>query len=191
MGGVGRRIRQARESLGWTQDQLADATETHRSQVSRWEKDDPEPRGTTRNKLARALGVSDEWLETGSGPMRVTSDGKTVTTEYGGSVVVALDPARAFEQTRWMFTQPDGHELVWKTPDELDEIRASRPPVDVDQYHRNLLHFRIATVCQARGIDLPNGKRAAVFAAAWAESGGLGYRPEDVQLNRYLDVALA
>ena len=74
MTSVGERIRQAREAKGWTQMELASAVGmNNRSMASRWERDEAVPRGSTRLKIATALGVCNEWVRTGEGPMMVSN----------------------------------------------------------------------------------------------------------------------
>jgi len=60
---IGMRLRSARERSGWTQDFLASKARVPQPSVSRIESGDTaEPSGTTMIKLARALGVTVEWL---------------------------------------------------------------------------------------------------------------------------------
>lgn len=63
---VGARIRASRRAAGLTQQQLAKRLETDSITVSRWERDQSEPRGfETIELLCDALGVSVAWLVTG------------------------------------------------------------------------------------------------------------------------------
>lgn len=67
---VGQRVRKARELRGWRQDELAGRiTGASQGVVSKWETGRREPGLENVVALARALGVSTEWLITGEPPM--------------------------------------------------------------------------------------------------------------------------
>lgn len=55
----GQRIRQLRESLGWTQDELAETIGVAVLQINRYENDKNEP---SAERLAQALGCSSDYL---------------------------------------------------------------------------------------------------------------------------------
>ncbi|BDU72949.1 helix-turn-helix domain-containing protein [Mesoterricola silvestris] len=74
MSTVGERIKEARESRGFTQEDLAGILRTSRTLISAWERDETVPRGSTRIKIANALGCDQEWLRTGSGPRELRDD---------------------------------------------------------------------------------------------------------------------
>lgn len=71
---VGARIRRARESRGMTQAELAHALNTDGSEgakidvvsISRWERDRMVPHLGTASRLAKALGVSIDWIVNGA-----------------------------------------------------------------------------------------------------------------------------
>lgn len=56
-------IAERRRELGITQKQLADEIGTYQSHVSRWERGETLPSAGMVDRLAHALGVSPEWLE--------------------------------------------------------------------------------------------------------------------------------
>lgn len=63
---LGDRIRRLRKARGWTQEQLAEAAQISRPQVTKIEKDDvPNIRATTLDAIARALSVSVDRLAGG------------------------------------------------------------------------------------------------------------------------------
>lgn len=69
------RVRQARRNAGLSQQQLADRIGVHRSAVAQWEKaGGSHPTMENLAKVAIATSVSFEWLGTGRGRMRYTSD---------------------------------------------------------------------------------------------------------------------
>jgi transcriptional regulator with XRE-family HTH domain len=77
------RIRECRKALKLSQEALAEASGVSRQAVQQWETEpDPEnpevlssaPRRTRLAKVARALGVSEEWLLTGRDPDGQTHD---------------------------------------------------------------------------------------------------------------------
>lgn len=61
------RIRQTRMSRKLTQQQLGDRIGVTKATVSQWEKGDYSPSGQNLYNLAKALGVSAEWLLSGKG----------------------------------------------------------------------------------------------------------------------------
>lgn len=63
----GRRIREAREHAGLTQQQLAEALGVGTQSIWRWEHDKP-IRGENLAALAKRLRVSMDWLQMGRGP---------------------------------------------------------------------------------------------------------------------------
>lgn len=68
---IGSRIKQARQSLGLSQAELADALGITRSACSQWEADvGTGPRRVRLERLAELLEVSYEWLATGRDEVR-------------------------------------------------------------------------------------------------------------------------
>lgn len=65
--GVAKRLREARERAGLTAVVLAQKIERHPSQVSRWENGVDAPRADVILAIARACGVSTDWLLSGEG----------------------------------------------------------------------------------------------------------------------------
>lgn len=61
----GSRIRERRERLGRSQQELADAVGVSRQQVSNWETGKQSPTGANLVALAAILGVSSEWVLAG------------------------------------------------------------------------------------------------------------------------------
>jgi transcriptional regulator with XRE-family HTH domain len=58
----GQRIRQLRESIGWTQDDLVEAIGVAVLQINRYENEKNEPSAEMLSRLARALGCSSDYL---------------------------------------------------------------------------------------------------------------------------------
>lgn len=65
---IGKRVRFARKSLGLTQQQLADKAGVRQQTVSQLERG-VNASSTSLVAIARALDVTPEWLESGTGPM--------------------------------------------------------------------------------------------------------------------------
>jgi transcriptional regulator with XRE-family HTH domain len=63
---IGRNLRRLREDRLLTQEELGEAAEVSRDQVSRIERDEVDPRFSTIRKLARALDVDPHELTRGS-----------------------------------------------------------------------------------------------------------------------------
>lgn len=63
------RIRKARRHAGFSQQTLADRLDVTRGAVANWECADAVPAAMRMGKIARATGVSFEWLATGRGTM--------------------------------------------------------------------------------------------------------------------------
>lgn len=64
------RIKEARENLAWSQEDLARRMHVTQPTVSNWEAGRKSPRTQIMIRLAQVLGVSMEWLSTGRGEMR-------------------------------------------------------------------------------------------------------------------------
>ncbi len=62
MNSLGQRIRAARESAGFTQENLAEAIGVSRTAVARWESDDIEPKLQNLTSIAELLHVSTDFL---------------------------------------------------------------------------------------------------------------------------------
>jgi transcriptional regulator with XRE-family HTH domain len=72
---IGRRIRQARNAKGLTQKALGKLAGVSESAVSQWESGKIEKiQGPTLRKLARALGVSIDWILDGEGAPDMIQD---------------------------------------------------------------------------------------------------------------------
>ena len=63
---IGRNLRRLREDRLLTQEELGEAAEVSRDQVSRIERDEVDPRFSTIRKLARALDVDPHELTRGA-----------------------------------------------------------------------------------------------------------------------------
>ncbi|MCQ2485999.1 MAG: helix-turn-helix domain-containing protein [Clostridia bacterium] len=75
MNSLGQRIRAARESAGFTQENLAEAVGVSRTAVARWESDDIEPKLQNLILIAELLHVStDSLLGIGSRKSNSVSD---------------------------------------------------------------------------------------------------------------------
>ncbi|MDQ2069293.1 helix-turn-helix domain-containing protein [Natronospira bacteriovora] len=64
---IGRRIKEARDRAGLTQDTVAKALKVTKGAVFQWEKDLATPKSARLAELARFLDVEYEWLATGRG----------------------------------------------------------------------------------------------------------------------------
>ena len=103
MSTVGSRIREARESKGWTQDDLAQRLSTSRTLVSSWEGDKTIPRGGTRLKIANAMDVSTEWLRVGTGPRDLPDAGgdprdRDQETQDAAALLAPKSPIKLYER---------------------------------------------------------------------------------------------
>lgn len=90
------RIRQSRERLGWSQEDLARRVSVSQSTVSGWELGLKSPRTRIMGRLAMVLGVAFEWLSTGRGAM-VPSPQLAVVDE---SDAAAYQPEREEDENR-------------------------------------------------------------------------------------------
>lgn len=88
---IGDRIRERRKAAGWSQAKLSTESGISQQMLSKLERG--VAFGTTEIvPLARALGVSPKWLETGEGPMQgddLAADERELLAEYRG-----LDPEK-------------------------------------------------------------------------------------------------
>jgi transcriptional regulator with XRE-family HTH domain len=71
---VGKRIREAREAIGFTQEDLGDALSLTRSSVSLWEKGYASPEPDNLRTLAELLRVTPEYLTSGKGKPPVKNE---------------------------------------------------------------------------------------------------------------------
>ncbi len=71
---IAKRIRQARTSLGMTQQDLANAVSATRGAVAQWESGDIQPRRSTLAAIARAASSDVVWLEFGKTPAQPDED---------------------------------------------------------------------------------------------------------------------
>jgi HTH-type transcriptional regulator, cell division transcriptional repressor len=82
------RIRQARERLGWSQEDLARRMSVTQPSISSWESGMKAPRTRIMGRLAVTLGVSFEWLSTGRGeitpatPVTMLTAGESKASPY-------------------------------------------------------------------------------------------------------------
>lgn len=73
--GIGQRIRQARETLEWSEEDLAHRLGVTPDTVSEWETSERDPRSNRIVMLAGVLGVSAHWLLDGSAAFAPPEDG--------------------------------------------------------------------------------------------------------------------
>lgn len=108
--GLGRRIRQARVTKGWTQGELA-GTDFSVGYISRIESGERTPSGSTLNTLATRLDVSVEYLTTGvDQDERLARHSDVDQTELmlaGGDVSAALSMAAALIDSKALKPFPD------------------------------------------------------------------------------------
>ncbi|MFQ1876310.1 LexA family protein [Aeromonas veronii] len=64
---INERIKQTRKRLGYSQEILGSRVGVSRVSISQWERGENTPNGRYLNELASALGVTVDWLLTGSG----------------------------------------------------------------------------------------------------------------------------
>ena len=89
---VAERLRFAREQRGWTQSQLAAASDVSQGTIGNIESGARQSRGSLP-KIAKALGVSHDWLADGEGEM-VPAGGRVEASN-----IVALPPSRRIVDT--------------------------------------------------------------------------------------------
>lgn len=69
---IGQRIKQARESLNWSQTDLAEKLGISPQAVQQWESGATSPRGKRLKNVANLLGVTTDWLmEDDSQPIKI------------------------------------------------------------------------------------------------------------------------
>ncbi|WP_420416968.1 helix-turn-helix domain-containing protein [Pacificispira sp.] len=73
--GIGQRIRQARETLEWSEEDLAHRLGVTPETVVEWEQSDRDPRSNRIVTLAGVLGVSAHWLLDGSADFAPPANG--------------------------------------------------------------------------------------------------------------------
>lgn len=127
------RLKQARQLRGYTQQALADAAGVSQSAIASYENGDRETSRSFR-KLANALNVSADWLETGKGPMerpsayevppRGTAHGSSLREPPHVPWPFSVDPQRvaalSADQLQVLDRVIDAHLEAW-------ELRATKP----------------------------------------------------------------
>lgn len=200
---IASRIKTCREMRSLTQEELARQLDTTAASISRWERGETIPRGGTMYRLANILRVNVAWLKSGEGEMAL--DPNTYQGPQLGSAPTVREHfnrtysiAESFSETsdvmrvmRWAATQADAPDLGPLGFQQIYETMLERGEEGVDEYHRGQLRERILQAAMSKGAALSNAKFEAIFTAAWDEGDGWGTRPDDVQLARYVAVAMA
>lgn len=70
---VGKRLKHARKSRGFTQDSLADTIGVSRGVIFNLEKDKTEPQAIVINAICQTLNINKDWLLSGVGEMEDTA----------------------------------------------------------------------------------------------------------------------
>ena len=91
---MGERIRRAREAKGISASELARKAEVTPTAVWNWEQNQIAPRAITMKKVAACLGVSEEFLRTGTGQSDHKSTTSTETKDVS-SIASLLEETRA------------------------------------------------------------------------------------------------
>lgn len=187
--GFGERLKIARETRKLTQEGLAVALGSSGATVSRWEREESTPRGPALRSLANLLGVMPRWLEAGEGPMEVSN---VVSPDHNGSQVSMRGVDEGMmDSLRWAAAQPDVALIAAKGLEEIRALMQERGAEMVDEFHRAQLTQRLTAIVLRRGVKLGARKFEAIMQAAWEEGEGWGSSPDDRQLGRYVDVAIA
>lgn len=76
-----RRIKELRQTLKLTQQQLAEAVGLSRNYIALVETGSREPSDRTISDICRVFNVSEEWLRTGNGPMMAVKTRREEITE--------------------------------------------------------------------------------------------------------------
>lgn len=79
-GSIGERMSLSRIGIGLTQQQMADLLGISRQTVINHEQNKHGPRRITVRQWALATGVREQWLQTGKGPVRITSADPVLVT---------------------------------------------------------------------------------------------------------------
>lgn len=94
MATIGERIRRMREKRNLTQGELGKFAGVSVASVSKWEKNQAEPKGNNLSAIAQALGVEMAWILTGEGN---TSPGPDI---QAGIPILGYTTAGAFKHVR-------------------------------------------------------------------------------------------
>lgn len=143
--GIGARVRQERRHKALTQAQLAEAAGIATGSLVYIERGHREPRPSTLQGLARALGVSVEYLTTGENPVDETRDaseaaGASLALAFAAQKQASAEgrPAReVYEELSRDYEQWTLEEvLAGNVPFEVSLERARRKPLFLAGMHR-------------------------------------------------------
>jgi transcriptional regulator with XRE-family HTH domain len=73
----GGRLKHARKAVGLSQAQVAQAIGVTQASISRYESNQDAPGGTVLQGLLKLLEINYSWLESGQGPMHISTKGLT------------------------------------------------------------------------------------------------------------------
>lgn len=183
---IGGRVRQERQSRGWTLDQLAAASGVSRRMVVSVEQGAANPSVGTLLRISDALGVGLPALvePPGSTSVEVTRQGEGAALwsgEFGGRgvLVAGTEPPDVVELWDWTLNPGDAHisETHAVGTRELLQVQQGVVIVDVDDQRMTL---KVGDAVSFHG-DVPHsytnlGKRLARFSLAVFEP-GVGRRP--------------
>lgn len=123
------RIRATRKRAGMTQVDLAKMVGVARVSLTQWESGDTSPKGENLLKLARALGVTPDWLISGRGDPAVHGipDGSGYMPVMVWDDISDLDPEQhvIVPRVQVKFSAGNGHEVSFE-PDTHDKGNAYR-----------------------------------------------------------------
>ena len=138
------RIRESRVQAGLTQERLAALLETASGTVSRWERGESEPRGSTLQALANQLHVSPNWLRTGKGtrepqrPVELTTipedrDKKTFNHLITEQNLVISSGACNLLGIKYADSWIEGSKVVGFLPESILFVNTNKNPLDEDK----------------------------------------------------------
>lgn len=116
------RIRAKRKEMNFTQQKLGDLVGVSKTTVSQWEKGDYSPNGENLSLLARALGVSIQWILDGKGDSNF-ENANAKPAKLGERQIPVLSYVQAGLLTELQeISQPDGGLEYVRADEDLGEL---------------------------------------------------------------------
>lgn len=129
---LGSRVREAVDQSGLSREAVAEKVEISPATLFRWMSDTSKPNRPALRRLADAIGVRVDWLETGHGPMQAPHAGDGGGTTEDATAPPIAEPHHAYQPVRLVRVPtlratagPSGYEVdvVGTTEIDPDEIR--------------------------------------------------------------------
>lgn len=121
MNEIGIRIKEIRNSRGFTQEKFASKLKTSRANIAGYEAGTRTPSEAALNNICREFDVNEEWLRNGTGEMFIELDEEELLMEWAGRVLGGrpgtfkkrfLKALMTLSEDEWEFIERKAREIV-------------------------------------------------------------------------------